>query len=844
MTLLIAFSLNTATAIQPPWSYDTGPNLQAKDEFERKMARELVDLTATIANAPKISSEVVGKQRFRPAYGPIPWRMLLKPNSVKILFIGQDGTHIAEAANRPATAGFGGRAQDLAKYFGVNEGAAFINNYAFTINGQYNTANSPYIDKSSGVNKVFTTTLTDNKFWLASQDLESPVTQWRNDMIEWIIRNNMDSLKLIVAFGGAARDGISSFVLSRGGNAKGRLANKFDKLRVPELKIVSAGSNKQFGVVLNREGKDLYQIIENDRAQSEGRDALRYDYKDAAHQDLVTKDLRNNLSAYIESEDEEKQLLFTRGGEKKSGILEAAQLGGFDMEKLSPTRDGTGSAALMGLRLNTPHAVTGEELVIQRVLVVQLPHPTALSMMTPDDASETVKARLEILQPYKAAGWKIEADWEVEPTPGVPGSGKKFKNNFDEDQPYRYARSDIGPEYYDFGTPASRMVSVSSASRMSGAGNSHIIVFGSRERGNFSRTKLDQMTNAKAANEEALDLENNLLTTRPRSEKLRDVFDPGPNVLDAEGNVAIKYAEIMKTNLDFKEIYRMKDGTEWDKDNRSHQNKPIENFNIKTHPMIADFGHYRGTFNNPKVIVLADPDGYDDMVTSRALTGERGQYLQGMLNDLAVTDDYLVIKTVPFGMDGATEEEWAAVLEKTDKYRKAIFAKLLSQSKPLMVITDGAQAKKVVSSLLENTNIPVQSIERSTSSKKAGILAAGNAIINSQVAALDIFNGKNISEARANIPRKHLTFYARMWEGTSGDSVLASEGALAGIAFAEVAPKWSWKEEFKLSDEEKPQVKKLIAKLEDNKLPGPFEKVKDFVTRMLAEVAGYSPTLD
>jgi len=57
-------------------------------------------------------------------------------NSVKILFIGQDGTHIAETAGRPATAGFGGRAQDLARHFGVGPSAAFMNAYAFTINGQ------------------------------------------------------------------------------------------------------------------------------------------------------------------------------------------------------------------------------------------------------------------------------------------------------------------------------------------------------------------------------------------------------------------------------------------------------------------------------------------------------------------------------------------------------------------------------------------------------------------------------------------------------------------------------------------------------------------------------------
>ena len=71
-------------------------------------------------------------------------------NKVKILFMGQDGTHIAEAAGRPATAGFGGRAQDFANYFGVNEGAAFINACSFTIKGQYGVYNTPYIYTKNG----------------------------------------------------------------------------------------------------------------------------------------------------------------------------------------------------------------------------------------------------------------------------------------------------------------------------------------------------------------------------------------------------------------------------------------------------------------------------------------------------------------------------------------------------------------------------------------------------------------------------------------------------------------------------------------------------------------------
>lgn len=103
----------------PLWSYDKGPVVPEKGCSQElySMNCELIDLTARIPNMPALSDALYGRsQKFRPAFGPIPWRMRLEKDAVKILFMGQDGTHIAEAAGRPATAGFGGRAQDFANF--------------------------------------------------------------------------------------------------------------------------------------------------------------------------------------------------------------------------------------------------------------------------------------------------------------------------------------------------------------------------------------------------------------------------------------------------------------------------------------------------------------------------------------------------------------------------------------------------------------------------------------------------------------------------------------------------------------------------------------------------------
>jgi hypothetical protein len=219
----------TAVAKMPDWSYDAGPNPDSS------LGRELIDITANIPNMPEVSNKIMGrKQKFRPAFGPIPWRMLQEENKVKMLFIGQDGTHIAEAAGRPATAGFGGRAQDLAKYFGVNEGAAFINTYSFTIKGQYGIYGTPYIYTDKNESKVRTANIVSNNLWAMSMSPKSPITKWRNSLVDWIIRNNKDSMKLIVLFGGAARDAIATFAQMRGAEVESRYETQMKNIQVPE----------------------------------------------------------------------------------------------------------------------------------------------------------------------------------------------------------------------------------------------------------------------------------------------------------------------------------------------------------------------------------------------------------------------------------------------------------------------------------------------------------------------------------------------------------------------------------------------------------------------------------
>jgi hypothetical protein len=731
-----------------PWAFDPGPD--PKDP----MGKELIDLVASQPDMPGISKQVLGSQKFRPAFGPTLWRMIQKPNSVKILFIGQDGTHIAEAAGRTATAGFGGRAQDMAAHFGVNTSAAFMNTYAFTIRKQYGVFSTPVVFEENGALKIEFPTVVDNGTWLMSQDLNSPMVKWRNNLIDWIIRNNRDSLRLVVLFGGSAQDSIGSFIESKGGKvgtmftAEELAANK---VKVPLFKSESAGANRIYPVLLDKKGRPLnYETILGRKPK----------FDDPVDQKDIMKAIESNLSSILE------QASIPTTGVGGSGVAHPAQIGGYDLTQIQI--NGKRTISLRGLPLSDGTKIENE------VLVAEFPHPTSLSLPG-GNPNVRVEAKMKPLKAFKG-------DWFIEPDPGMV-------NKFSKNLPYRYGRADLSPDYYDFGTPNNRMVSVSSASRMMGRPN--VVVIGTREKAQFNMKDIAAAEKALPDMSEISSQE--MFNARPRSPATRYVFDRGPSET---------MARIMKENLDLKHIKSLNA--------------------VKTNLSdVGDFGHYRGIFKNPKVVILADPDGADDILTSRALTGTRGQYLHGLMKHIGVNDQYLVIKTAPFGMDGASAQDWNSLLQATSEYRSKIFSEIFRNGKPQLVIADGNWANQEIDKLAKG--IPIVNINRNGSENNSGIADAA-----SQITKLPAFKKTVGTLKTANIPRSHLGFFSRVWEGTSGTRVFSAiSEADKGLAFAIVVPQWAARQKnVEQSAEEKKAVAVLLQTMNGQRLPQNGEGVK------------------
>ena len=731
-----------------PWAFDPGP------DPNDPMGKELIDLVASQPDMPGISKQVLGSQKFRPAFGPTLWRMIQKPNSVKILFIGQDGTHIAEAAGRTATAGFGGRAQDMAAHFGVNTSAAFMNTYAFTIRKQYGVFSTPVVFEENGAMKVEFPTVVDNGTWLMSQDLNSPMVKWRNSLIDWIIRNNRDSLRLIVLFGGSAQDSIGSFIESKGGKVgtmftAEELASQ--KVKVPLFKSEGAGANKIYPVMLDKKGRPFnYEAILGRKPK----------FDDPVDQTDIMKAIKANLPTVVE------QVSIPNTGVGGSGVAHPAQIGGYDLTDIQI--NGKRTISLRGLTLSDGSKIENE------VLVAEFPHPTSLSMPG-GDPNARVEAKMKPLKAFKG-------EWYIEPDQGMV-------NKFAKNMPYRYGRADLPPDYYDFGTPNNRMVSVSSASRMMGKPN--VVVIGTREKAQFDMKAIGAAEKAMPDMSEISAKE--MFNARPRTPATRYIFDRGPSEA---------MARVMKENLDLKQIKSLNV--------------------VKTHiDDVGDFGHYRGIFKNPKVVILADPDGVDDILTSRALTGTRGQHLHGLMNHIGVNDQYLVIKTVPFGMDGATAQEWTSLLQATSDYRAKVFAEIFKNGKPQLLIADGNWAGQEIDKLAKG--IPVVKIARNGTENNSGIAEAV-----AQITKVPAFKKTVGTLKMANIPRSHLGFFSRVWEGTSGTRVFSAISAAdKGLAFAIVVPQWAASQKnVEQSAEEKKAVAALLKTMNGQRLPQNGEGVK------------------
>jgi hypothetical protein len=739
-------------------SYNAGPDVTTPE------GREVLDIMAEAGSYGDLSVLIAGEQRFRPLYGPTFSRMLFEKNSIVALVQGQDVTHKAEFAGNPATAGFGGRAEDVGRYIGVRGEMGFINSYAATITGQYGSSGSPIVqlDSQGRPEKLTTTTIIDNGFWTLSMDARSRVTQTRHKLLTWILKNNPESLRLVILFGGASRDAFANFLASNGAQVGTNFdPKKLSRTRVPKMKLVNTGGNGQAAVPLTKEGGDLYELVLGRK--------LNYKLPQKKPKGFVADidQAREKLSAELDRWFD--QMAFLSGGLDGSGLLHPAQIGGFDLDSQLVIQ-GQPTISLKGLKLTNGYTVQND------ILVQDFPHPTRMSMEGKEWASKEINKSMAPIR------------WFIENRGFVLNPKPHEKSDFEKAMDYEYARSDTDSKTYNFGTPQNRMGSTSDAVRA----GAHIIIDGSRDKKSFLKQTPKQkaageipefdMSVQLAANAKELPAQmppaNELWTTAPQGTDIRYQFDRGPSI-------------------DIDQII----------------GESVPGVIAEVQPTTGAFAHYRGKWKGARGLYLYTPfEEYSDILTQRAATGDFGQHFHGLMEQRGVGDQYLVLKTVPASKESWALNDWKKMFDASQEYRKRLIQAVLSKNDLEFIIVDDPIMESELNTLLKKSSkIPVIRMNR-----VEGVVSSGFEELAARLAQVPTLNQTPYQVKRSNIPRSHLYFTSRWWEGTSGDRVLtALDPELRGKVFASVVPTWASRQKFQMPADQLKAAKDLRQWVED-----------------------------
>lgn len=243
---------------------------------------------------------------------------------------------------------------------------------------------------------------------------------------------------------------------------------------------------------------------------------------------------------------------------------------------------------------------------------------------------------------------------------------------------------------------------------------------------------------------------------------------------------------------------------------------------------------YRGNTKNPEVVIIVDPMDHSDFFSTRALTGENGQYLQALLDESQLTKDesYLILRALPVDTIGIAKDQAISLALQTDRSgRSAIktiknVLSLLPSTKTVFAM--GPISKAIVEKLAPNhqelkikTMASLQTPERNFSHLKQWAQAFEKVGLKSP--SISSMKTLNI------IPRKDLPYSTRWWMGTTGDRAERAYGEslyekeinnrdfdYRGHYYQVVAPEWSrklWTDPRRLNSSELDEVTKVLDSL-------------------------------
>jgi len=734
--------------------YDLGPDVNTKVGYG------YAQIIAQTPNYRAIGIEALGqgkREKFRWKFGPMFYRGRLGENQVKVLVIGQEGAQDENISDRSFTGGTGGRMQNFMSALGLNKSYLFINTFVYTIKGQY----ADYAPMLKNGKLTYSNLLSYPMLKLA-QNPRSPIVKHRHDLIDHIIESNKESLKLIIAVGGAAQDTLSTYILSKGGQCKSTVT-KPESIQLVKYRSDNAGGNKSFFSPADQQNKNLFLAEDEQsfyRHQWKAR-SFTWGVLKGERIDFENRDIQNELKRRMRPSRSDSSFYFEQDGERVFNESLYEQYVGFQekinhnlvQQKNGPYQNGVEdlrqlTSKISKCRVNGKgNTLKGLGSIDRDIRYIAVTHPGSISpTLRKNFTTNLGKVRKwHESQSDSNRHWNLPADTDY--------SGKLLEQNFDIN--FKYTRKPVPRRDYRFGLPSIMGEGRTSTTRRNRGGS---IDFGGRptSKVNFPNTK-DTYTPSK-------DYQYLDLPYEPNKTNFKD-FDQGPG----------RFWTRVFTGVD-QDVPMLDENQIW---SGSHQPLSDKKF--------GSFAIYRGTPKDSEVLILAVQHSHDDLFVGRALMGHEGQKLQAFLNGIK-TNKYTILRTLPFDTLRAPEDTIQSLMNKTREHRSAIWKKLQkdSKTKVKVIFTLGKHADKEITKLTNLYGVPVISL----TSGDSGYTKAFTKLLR-----VKEWDKQDIKLQTHPIPiaRKDIPYGMRRWTGTSGDRVARASGKFFGKMYKIVAPYWATK---------------------------------------------------
>lgn len=415
-----------------PWEYDPGPDVNTP------VGRRFAELFARTPNYRAIGQYLLSQgqndrsDKFRWQFGPMFYRGRLAQNQVKVLIIGQEGAQDENISDRSFTGGTGGRMQNMLAYLGLDRSYLFLNTFVYTIQGQYADYAPMLID-----GRVQWRNLLTPGMLLLAQDPRSPIVAHRHEILDHAIAANADSLKLIIAVGGAAQDSLATYIMSKGGRCLTAVSDP-KRIQAVAYGSASAGGNKRFFFPVDRNGRNLL-VGPNERPR----------YDDAAVQTALKS--RANSPQILE------RLVKSNQGPMQNGLVDLRQ-----------TTMRLETCQVNG-RNNTLYGLGGMNRDIRFI-----------GVQHPGSNSPTLQAKfagaLSQIRSWQSGGWRIEPDRTT--------NGQTLQQPFERG--FRYAHLPVPRRDFRFGLPEVVGLGTTSTTRRE---SGRALEIGSRDSGRYARVQ-------------------------------------------------------------------------------------------------------------------------------------------------------------------------------------------------------------------------------------------------------------------------------------------------------------------------------------------------------------------